>query len=223
MSGVAGYSESTPSESEALNRSQPNDGIFEEDSPEERPVRERISALDAFRGLTIAGMLLVNNPGTWSAIYPPLQHAPWHGWTPTDLIFPFFLFIVGVTTHLSLAAMVQQGADADFGRGVSAYERWIGDAEAPHPNLGTIEQPPFYALPIDAHSAGTKGGPRTNTRGQVLDVRGNVIAGLYAAGNVMAGVSGPGYFGGGGTIGLAMTWGYLSGINAANDAKANAG
>ena len=112
MSGVAGYSESTPGESEALNRSQPNDGIFEEDSPEERPVRERISALDAFRGLTIAGMLLVNNPGTWSAIYPPLQHAPWHGWTPTDLIFPFFLFIVGVTTHLSLAAMVQQGASA---------------------------------------------------------------------------------------------------------------
>jgi len=59
-------------------------------------------ALDAFRGMTIAGMLLVNNPGTWGAIYPPLEHAAWHGWTPTDLIFPFFVFIVGITTHLSL-------------------------------------------------------------------------------------------------------------------------
>src|SRR5687767_530010 len=52
--------------------------------------------------MTVAAMLLVNNPGTWSAIYAPLKHAEWHGWTPTDLIFPFFLFIVGVTTDLSL-------------------------------------------------------------------------------------------------------------------------
>jgi len=66
------------------------------------PPAERLVALDVFRGATIAGMLLVNNPGTWSAIYPPLEHAPWNGWTPTDLIFPFFLFIVGITTHLSL-------------------------------------------------------------------------------------------------------------------------
>jgi predicted acyltransferase len=61
----------------------------------------RIPALDAFRGATVAAMLLVNNPGTWSAIYWPLEHAEWHGWTPTDLIFPFFLFIVGITTELS--------------------------------------------------------------------------------------------------------------------------
>src|SRR6202171_2229630 len=66
------------------------------------PKRERMLALDVFRGMTVAGMLLVNTPGTWSAIYPPLEHAPWNGWTPTDLIFPFFLFIAGVTTHLSL-------------------------------------------------------------------------------------------------------------------------
>ena len=64
-------------------------------------MRERLVALDVFRGMTIAGMLLVNDPGSWDAIYPPLEHAPWHGWTPTGLIFPFFLFIVGVTTHLS--------------------------------------------------------------------------------------------------------------------------
>jgi predicted acyltransferase len=64
-------------------------------------VNGRIDALDAMRGFTVAAMLLVNNPGTWSAIYAPLQHAAWHGWTPTDLIFPFFLFIVGITTELS--------------------------------------------------------------------------------------------------------------------------
>lgn len=63
--------------------------------------KERLLALDVFRGMTIAGMLLVNNPGSWGAIYPPLEHAPWNGWTPTDLIFPFFLFIVGITTELS--------------------------------------------------------------------------------------------------------------------------
>lgn len=73
------------------------------------PARQRLPALDAFRGLTVAGMLLVNNPGSWAAIYPPLRHAQWHGWTPTDLIFPFFLFIVGVTTHLSMTARRERG------------------------------------------------------------------------------------------------------------------
>ena len=73
-------------------------------------LKERLLSLDVFRGLTIAGMLLVNNPGTWSAIYPPLEHAEWHGWTPTDLIFPFFLFIVGITTHLSLSSRRNRGA-----------------------------------------------------------------------------------------------------------------
>lgn len=57
---------------------------------------ERLHSLDVFRGLTIAGMILVNNPGHWSHVFPPLRHAAWHGWTPTDLVFPFFLFIVGV-------------------------------------------------------------------------------------------------------------------------------
>ncbi len=73
--------------------------------------RERLLALDVFRGMTVAGMLLVNNPGTWSAIYPPLEHAPWNGWTPTDLIFPFFLFIVGITTAMSLQSRRERGDD----------------------------------------------------------------------------------------------------------------
>lgn len=71
--------------------------------------RERLLSLDVFRGVTVAGMLLVNDPGTWSAIYPPLEHANWNGWTPTDLVFPFFLFIVGITTHLSLSARRARG------------------------------------------------------------------------------------------------------------------
>ncbi len=69
----------------------------------------RLLSLDVFRGLTIAGMILVNNPGSWSAIYWPLAHAEWHGWTPTDLIFPFFLFIVGVSMALSFAGRTKRG------------------------------------------------------------------------------------------------------------------
>jgi predicted acyltransferase len=61
----------------------------------------RLAALDAFRGATVAAMVIVNNPGTWSAMYWPLEHAEWNGWTPTDLIFPFFLFIVGVSLTFS--------------------------------------------------------------------------------------------------------------------------
>jgi predicted acyltransferase len=76
-----------------------------------RAARERLVSLDVFRGLTVAGMLLVNNPGTWDSIYPPLEHAAWHGWTPTDLIFPFFLFIAGITTHISLASRRARGDD----------------------------------------------------------------------------------------------------------------
>lgn len=64
-------------------------------------MRERLASLDAFRGFTIAGMLLVNNPGDWSNLYPQLAHAAWHGWTFTDWIFPFFLFIVGASMALS--------------------------------------------------------------------------------------------------------------------------
>jgi predicted acyltransferase len=71
---------------------------------------ERLASLDAFRGITIAGMILVNNPGSWSYIYPPLRHADWHGWTPTDLVFPFFLFIVGISLSLSLTKRRSQNS-----------------------------------------------------------------------------------------------------------------
>ncbi len=64
---------------------------------------QRLASLDVFRGLTIAGMILVNDPGNGAAVYAPLEHAAWNGWTPTDLIFPFFLFIVGVSMVFSFA------------------------------------------------------------------------------------------------------------------------
>ena len=63
---------------------------------------KRLLALDILRGITIAGMILVNNPGSWSNIYPPLEHASWNGLTPTDLVFPFFMFIMGVSTFISM-------------------------------------------------------------------------------------------------------------------------
>jgi predicted acyltransferase len=77
----------------------------------------RLMSLDVFRGATIGAMVLVNNPGTWSAIYPPLQHAPWHGWTFTDTIFPFFIFIMGIAIPIALGrrrADGQAGFDLYF-------------------------------------------------------------------------------------------------------------
>jgi predicted acyltransferase len=110
--------------------------------------RERLLSLDVFRGITIAGMLLVNNPGTWSAIFPPLEHAEWHGWTPTDLIFPFFLFIVGITTHLSLSARRARGDDDSalvkqiLRRGIIIYLLGFAMAMFPFYQWGTIQSLP---------------------------------------------------------------------------------
>lgn len=64
--------------------------------------KQRIAALDILRGITIAMMILVNNPGTWEHVYTPLDHAEWIGLTPTDMVFPFFMFIMGITTFISL-------------------------------------------------------------------------------------------------------------------------
>lgn len=69
----------------------------------------RLLSLDVFRGLTIAAMVLVNNAGDGQHVYGPLRHAPWHGWTPTDLIFPFFVFIVGVAIPLAFQRRLEQG------------------------------------------------------------------------------------------------------------------
>ena len=75
------------------------------------PSPARLDSVDALRGLTVAAMLLVNDAGDWGHVYAPLEHAAWHGCTPTDLIFPFFLFIVGVSLSLSLGPRLEAGAD----------------------------------------------------------------------------------------------------------------
>lgn len=72
---------------------------------------KRLISLDAFRGFTIAAMIMVNNPATWGHIYPPLRHAEWNGLTPTDLIFPFFIFIVGVSITLAYTKRLNAGIE----------------------------------------------------------------------------------------------------------------
>ena len=109
-----------------------------------------------------------------------------------------------------------EGADPDFARGESLYDHFYGDPDhKPNPNLGTIERAPFYAIEVKPGAIGTKGGARTDGDARVLRPDGTPIAGLYAAGNVMAGVTGAGYPGAGATIGAAMTFGYLAGRHAA--------
>ncbi len=91
---------------------------------------QRLIALDVFRGLTIALMFIVNNPGTWSFIYSPLEHAKWQGWTPTDWVYPFFLFTVGVAAWFSFKKYQGQApADLYFKiirRGVTIFLIGLG-------------------------------------------------------------------------------------------------
>jgi predicted acyltransferase len=76
-------------------------------------MNQRFYSLDVFRGATVCLMILVNNPGSWSHIYPPLEHAPWHGLTPTDLVFPFFLFAVGNALSFVMPRL-EAGGDSAF-------------------------------------------------------------------------------------------------------------
>ncbi|HKT00451.1 MAG TPA: FAD-dependent oxidoreductase [Rugosimonospora sp.] len=114
------------------------------------------------------------------------------------------------------------GADADFGRGASAYDRWPGHSRAadpgsPYATLGPVGTPPFYGARVDISALGTKGGPRTDREGRVLDVDGRVIPGLYAAGNVMASPAGMVYGGAGATLAVAGVWGLYAGRAAVRD------
>ncbi len=115
-----------------------------------------------------------------------------------------------------------RGQDPDFGRGASAHDTWWGDPACkgtPQATLGPLDTPPFYAVEVRSGALGTKGGPRTNANGQVLNVDGETIPGLYAAGNVMASAMGMTYGGAGGTIAPGMVFGYLSGRHAARSAR----
>ncbi|OMC31019.1 3-ketosteroid-delta-1-dehydrogenase [Mycobacterium sp. GA-1841] len=110
----------------------------------------------------------------------------------------------------------RSGVDEDFHRGESAYDRYYGDpTNKPNPNLGEIKHGPFYAAKMVPGDLGTKGGIRTDVRGRALRDDNSVIEGLYAAGNVSSPVMGHTYPGPGGTIGPAMTFGYLAALDIA--------
>ncbi|MCB9054032.1 MAG: DUF5009 domain-containing protein [Lewinellaceae bacterium] len=106
---------------------------------------KRLLSLDAFRGITIAGMILVNNPGSWSSVYPPLLHAKWHGCTPTDLVFPFFLFIVGVAIPLALSKYRGQPQSALIRKTLlrAAILFGLGVFMAAFPNFGMAQDTPL--------------------------------------------------------------------------------
>ena len=112
------------------------------------------------------------------------------------------------------------GCDQDFGRGGNAYDRYCGDPEMqPNPNLGPIDQPPYYAVRVLAGTIGTKGGPVTDTDGVVLTRGGDRIGGLYAAGNAAAFWTADGYPAPGATLGVGMTFGWRAGRHAAAAAR----
>jgi 3-oxosteroid 1-dehydrogenase len=114
----------------------------------------------------------------------------------------------------------RSGKDEDFGRGDSAYDRYYGDPRCrPNPNLGPLNQPPFYAVKIVPGDLGTKGGLRTDERARVLRQDGSIIPGLYAAGNASAAVMGHSYAGAAATIGPAMTFGYIAALDMARAAE----
>jgi 3-oxosteroid 1-dehydrogenase len=112
---------------------------------------------------------------------------------------------------------VAKGHDDDFGRGDSTYDNFWGDQDLPPPfsTLGVIDQPPYYAIEMEAGVNGTCGGPRANEHAQVIDWDGKPIPGLYVGSNTMAAVTAGVYGGAGGTIGPGMTFGYLAGRHAA--------
>lgn len=115
-------------------------------------------------------------------------------------------------------AMVENGKDEDFGRGESYYDLYWGDPDykgRKEATLGKLEGGPWYAAEVKSGALGTKGGPKTDNLGRVVDVDGKPISGLYAAGNAMGSMMGMTYGGGGGTLGPAMVFGYLAGRHAA--------
>lgn len=123
-----------------------------------------------------------------------------------------------VETVERFGAHAAEGRDPDFGRGESAHDNWWGDPALSgrvDATLGPLDTAPFHAVEVRSGTLGTKGGPRTDTAGRVIDLDGEVIPGLYAAGNVMASVMGMTYGGGGGTLGPGMTFGFLAGRDAA--------
>ena len=115
----------------------------------------RLLALDILRGITVAGMILVNNPGSWGHIYAPLEHAEWNGLTPTDLVFPFFMFIMGVSTYFSLAE-------------VQLRIHWKSRCQNPPPHRGDIPHRNIHCLVLASTLHGLLGDKRFPRRRGLL-------------------------------------------------------
>ena len=111
------------------------------------------------------------------------------------------------------------GNDKDFSRGQSEYDSFYGDRsqDGVFSTLGKLNKPPFYAVEINIGALGTNGGASTDASGRVLSASGEIIEGLYTVGNAMAGSTGSVYAGAGGTLGPALTYGFLAGKHAAGN------
>ena len=145
---------------------------------------QRLDSLDVFRGLTIAAMILVSTPGTWSAVYPPLDHAAWNGWTPTDLVFPFLLFAMGAAVPFALAR--RRGAPTAASRSTSSAARpscsrsacVLNAIETPPPlHWATFRIPGVLQRIAIVYLAVTSMTERTSRRTQIGDRRIALLAG----------------------------------------------
>jgi 3-oxosteroid 1-dehydrogenase len=191
----------------------------------------------AFHTFDPTNFAFLNNPAwlifddTYLRKYPVAGYRPGEAKPPGLLHSAGSIAELGASLAVDGAALqatvarfnqyVARGEDPDFGRGESAYDCYNGDRSLPKPfaTLGTLTEAPFHAVQLVSGALGTKGGPKTNRSAQVLDARGRVIPGLYAAGNVMAGSTGMVYGGAGGTLGPGMTFGYIAGEAAAGDQR----
>ncbi|MDR3417185.1 MAG: FAD-dependent oxidoreductase [Nevskia sp.] len=123
-------------------------------------------------------------------------------------------------TIANMNAYAASGVDPEFGRGGNSYDQMFGDANVkPNPCLGTIATPPYYAVAINCGDLGTKGGLKADAQARVLDTAGNPIPKLYAAGNNAGSPFGNCYPGAGGTLGPAMTFGYVAALHIAAQAR----
>jgi succinate dehydrogenase/fumarate reductase flavoprotein subunit len=148
-------------------------------------------------------------PPAWLTAYPTLDALAEDLGIPVDALHQ---------TVESWNKNVAEGHDPDFHRGESAHDRWWGDPAYKgdrRGTLGPLDTAPFYAVRVESGALGTKGGPRIDPDGRVLDLDGEVLEGLYAAGNVMGSPFGATYGGAGGTLGPAMVFGFLAGRHAA--------
>ena len=145
----------------------------------------RLVSLDVFRGLTVAGMILANNPGSGGAVYPPLKHATWDGWTPTDLIFPSFLFIVGVSITFALSKRLDDPAGRPavlakiLRRTLVIFGLGVLLAGFPSYNMATIRSPGVLARIAICYGAASLIFLSTRVRGQIL-VAAGLLLGYWA-------------------------------------------